>query len=160
MVGHSSKFTFSLQEVSTIGPSYERFRALTSQLKTSVSKRNAHPTQGADITVSGGDSVPSISGDLLDTGLVGGVGIGKSLRKGNAGGQGGGGGGPSGNIRSTRRAAAAAVAAAGAGILGIAEKEDSKSKLTQFGFPLDHPLNTENYRLVCVRFAIDIFKIS
>ncbi|KAM7542570.1 hypothetical protein Aperf_G00000012881 [Anoplocephala perfoliata] len=135
-----------LEEVSTIGPSYERFRALTSQLKTSVSKRNSHSAQGADIAVSGGESASSVSGDLMDTSLSGGVGIGKSLRKGSTSGQVGGGSGPSGNIRSTRRAAAAAVAAAGAGTAGIMEKEDSKSKLTQFGFPLDHPLNTENYR--------------
>ncbi|VDL62821.1 unnamed protein product [Hymenolepis diminuta] len=147
--GSESVVCLSCQELSTIGPSYERFRALTSQLKTSVSKRSAHSTLGSDVPLQRvGDGPSLITGDSLENSL----GLGKSLRKGSgtgAGsqtGQGREGGGTGGNVRSTRRATAAAVAAGGSGIFGVSEKDDAKTKLTQFGFPVDHPLNTENYR--------------
>nr|CDS27865.1 set1:ash2 histone methyltransferase complex [Hymenolepis microstoma] len=151
--GAESIVCLSCQELSTIGPSYERFRALTSQLKTSMSKRSAHSAQGGDVSLqSVGDGSSLITGDNLDSSL----GLGKSLRKGSIAGSGGqagqsqgreGGSGGGGNVRSTRRATAAAVAAGGgSGIFGASEKDDAKTKLTQFGFPVDHPLNTENYR--------------
>lgn len=156
--GHLVDFFLSIfcfQELSTIGPSYERFRALTSQLKTSVSKRSAHSTLGSDVPLQRvGDGPSLITGDSLENSL----GLGKSLRKGSSTGAGGQtgqgreGGGSGGNVRSTRRATAAAVAAGGSGIFGASEKDDAKTKLTQFGFPVDHPLNTENYRLVWIYF--------
>lgn len=101
--------------MSTIGPSYERFRALTSQLKTSVSKRNAHPSTGQQTELVGGGDGSSTTGDGSE------VGMGKCLRKGgqvcgsgaSLGASGGGGCVAGGNVRSTRRSTAAAVASAG-----------------------------------------------
>lgn len=136
--------------MSTIGPSYERFRALTSQLKTSVSKRNAHPSTGQQTELVGGGDGSSTTGDGSE------VGMGKCLRKGgqvcgsgaSLGASGGGGCVAGGNVRSTRRSTAAAVASAGlsASSYGIGCHEDSKAKISEFGIPLDHPVNTENYR--------------
>ncbi|VDK35592.1 unnamed protein product [Taenia asiatica] len=87
-------------------------------------------------------------------------GMGKSLRKGgqvcgssaSLGASGGGGCVASGNVRSTRRSTAAAVASAGlsASSYGIGCHEDSKTKISEFGIPLDHPVNTENYRYALV----------
>uniref|UniRef100_A0A0R3X4A3 B30.2/SPRY domain-containing protein n=1 Tax=Hydatigena taeniaeformis TaxID=6205 RepID=A0A0R3X4A3_HYDTA len=87
-------------------------------------------------------------------------GIGKSLRKGgqvcsgstSVGASGAGGCVTGGNVRSTRRSTAAAVASAGLGAnsYGIGCHEDSKAKISEFGIPLDHPVNTENYRYALV----------
>lgn len=144
----------SCQDVSTIGPSYERFRALTSQLKTSVSKRNAHPSTGQLTDLAGGGDSSSTAGDGSEGGM------GKFLRKGgqvcgsgaSLGASGGGGCVVGGNVRSTRRSTAAAVASAGlsAGSYAIGCHEDNKTKISEFGIPLDHPVNTENYRYALV----------
>ena len=102
--------------------------------------------QGGD-TSAGGD-VSSATGDASEGG------IGKSLRKSGqtsaiGGVSGGSAVGGSGNVRSTRRSAAAAVALAAGGnvgSLGTGFHEDCKAKMSEFGIPLDHPVNTENYR--------------
>lgn len=146
--------------MSTIGPSYERFRALTSQLKTSVSKRSAHASQSGDPSLqSGADNASSLGSDSLD----GNSNIGKSLRKASGAvgvglaGQGRevgvGGGGFGGNVRSTRRTTAAAVAA-GSVSAGSYEKDDTKTKLSAFGVPVDHPFNTENHRFVPIAIVL------
>ncbi|VDD79195.1 unnamed protein product [Mesocestoides corti] len=127
-----------------------RFRALTSQLKTSVSKRGPPPSSGQLTDSVGGDGSP-LTGDGSDGAP------GKS-RKGVQSGSSSaslastGGGGTGGNVRSTRRSTAAAVASScgNGGLYGANPHDDTRAKVNEFGIPIDHPVNTENYRYILV----------